>query len=130
VCEAIGRPELAEDPRFARNRDRVEHREELTAALAARFAERSADEWVQALQAAGVPVGKIRGVLEALDAAAQAGRPATVTVQHPTIGELSLLAPPIKLERASLRTPTPPPLLGEHTDAVLGELGEGQAGAS
>jgi crotonobetainyl-CoA:carnitine CoA-transferase CaiB-like acyl-CoA transferase len=129
MCRAIDRPELAEDPRFARNRDRVEHRQELVAALAERFNERPADEWVQALQDAGVPVGKIRGVLDALDAAAQSGRAATVTVQHPTIGELSLLAPPIRLERASLRTPTPPPLLGEHTDAVLGELGQDQ-GAS
>jgi crotonobetainyl-CoA:carnitine CoA-transferase CaiB-like acyl-CoA transferase len=130
MCEAIGSPELAEDERFTRNRDRVEHRDELTAALGARFSERPADEWVQALQAAGVPVGKIRGVLEALDAAAQAGRAATVTVEHPKIGELPLLAPPIRLSRASLRTPTPPPLLGEHTDEVLGELDEDQAGAS
>jgi crotonobetainyl-CoA:carnitine CoA-transferase CaiB-like acyl-CoA transferase len=127
MCEAIDCPGLATDPRFARNRDRVEHREELTAALAARFVERPAEDWVQALQAAGVPVGKIRGVLDALDAAAQAGRPATVSVEHPTIGELPLLASPIRLERASLRTPAPPPLLGEHTDAVLGE---DQAGAS
>jgi crotonobetainyl-CoA:carnitine CoA-transferase CaiB-like acyl-CoA transferase len=130
MCEAIGRPELGEDPRFASNRERVEHREELTATLSECFAERPADEWVQALQAAGVPVGKIRGVLEALEAAAQAGRPATVSVEHPTIGELPLVAPPIRLERASLRTPAPPPLLGEHTDAVLGELGDDQAGAS
>ena len=56
MWEAIGLSELADDPRFARNRERVEHREELTAALAARFGERPADEWVEALQAAGVPV--------------------------------------------------------------------------
>ncbi len=130
MCEAIGRPELGEDPRFARNRDRVERRQELTAALAATFAERPAEEWVKELQAAGVPVGKIRGVLEALDAAAQAGRPATVTVEHPAVGELTLLAPAIQLQRASLRAPAPPPLLGEHTEAVLGELGQDQPGAS
>jgi crotonobetainyl-CoA:carnitine CoA-transferase CaiB-like acyl-CoA transferase len=126
MCEAIGAPELGTDERFAHNRDRVERREELTAALSARFAERPADDWVQTLQAAGVPAGKIRGVLEALDAAAQAGRSATTTVHHPTIGELPLVASPIRLSRASLRTPAPPPLLGEHDHSVLGD----QAGAS
>jgi crotonobetainyl-CoA:carnitine CoA-transferase CaiB-like acyl-CoA transferase len=130
MCRAIGRPQLGEDPRFARNPDRVEHRLELTEALAARFAERSADEWVHALQEAGVPVGKIRGVLDALDAAARAGRSATVAVTHPSIGELALVAPPIRLARASLRAPEPPPLLGEHTRAVLEELGQDQSGAS
>jgi crotonobetainyl-CoA:carnitine CoA-transferase CaiB-like acyl-CoA transferase len=122
MCDAIGRSELAEDPRFASNRERVRHRDELTSALSARFAERAADEWVQDLRAAGVPAGKIRGALEALDAAAQAGRRATVTVGHPTIGELPLIASPIRLTESSLRPPDPPPLLGEHTDEVLGEI--------
>ena len=120
LCLAIERPELADDPRFASNRDRVEHRDELTGLLSERFAERPADEWVDALQAAGVPVGKIRGVLEALQTAADAGRPATVTVTHPRIGELPMIASPIRLAEASLRPPAPPPLLGEHTDEVLG----------
>jgi crotonobetainyl-CoA:carnitine CoA-transferase CaiB-like acyl-CoA transferase len=122
LCRAIERPELGEDPRFASNRDRVEHRAELVDALSRRFAERSADEWVEALAAAGVPAGKIRGVLEAFEAAAEAGRPATASVAHPRIGELPLIASPIRLTEASLRAPEPPPLLGEHTEAVLGEL--------
>jgi crotonobetainyl-CoA:carnitine CoA-transferase CaiB-like acyl-CoA transferase len=122
MCQAIGRPELADDPRFATNRDRVGHRNELVETLSKRFAERSADEWVEALAAAGVPAGKIRGALDAFEAAADAGRPATTTVAHPTIGELPLIASPIRLTEASLRTPEPPPLLGEHTEAVLGEL--------
>ncbi len=136
MCRAIGCPALAEDPRFAENRNRVEHREELTEALSERFGERIADEWVEALGAAGVPVGKIRGVLEAFEAAAQAGRPATTTVAHPRIGELPLIASPIRLTEAALRPPAPPPLLGEHTDAVLEELdpapdaGRDQAGGS
>jgi crotonobetainyl-CoA:carnitine CoA-transferase CaiB-like acyl-CoA transferase len=136
MCRAIERPDLAEDPRFASNRDRVEHREELVAALSERFAERAADEWVQALDAAGVPVGKIRGALEAFDAAAGAGRPATMKVTHPQLGEVPLIASPIRLTEASLRPPAPPPLLGEHTEEVLEELrsasgaGERQAGGS
>jgi crotonobetainyl-CoA:carnitine CoA-transferase CaiB-like acyl-CoA transferase len=120
MCRAIECPELAEDERFASNRDRVEHREELVETLAQRFAERTADEWVEALAAAGVPAGKIRGALEAFDAAAEAGRPATVSVAHPTIGELPLIASPIRLTEASLKTPEPPPLLGEHNRLIHG----------
>jgi crotonobetainyl-CoA:carnitine CoA-transferase CaiB-like acyl-CoA transferase len=130
MCRAIDRPDLAEDPRFASNRDRVAHRQELVDALSERFAERPAEEWVQALDAAGVPVGKIRGALEAFGAAAEAGRPATMKVTHPRLGEVPLIASPIRLTEASLRPPAPPPLLGEHTDEVLGELRSGSGTAA
>jgi crotonobetainyl-CoA:carnitine CoA-transferase CaiB-like acyl-CoA transferase len=87
------------------------------------FRTRTAEEWLTALHACGVPAGKVRGVREAFDAAADAGRPATVTVEHPTIGELELTASPIRLEPPVEEPPTPPPLLGQHTDEVLRELG-------
>src|SRR6185312_6454007 len=90
LCDVVGRPELAADDRFATNAARVRNRAELVPALAAVFATRSADEWVEALDAAGVPAGKIRGVLEALRAA----EPATVSVDHPAAGALELVAPP------------------------------------
>ena len=116
-----GCEELARDERFATNAVRVEHRRELVPLLADRFRERSAEEWLAALDAAGVPAGKVRSVPDALDAAAAAGRPATVTVEHPTAGPLDLVASPIW--GATRTEATPPPLLGEHTAEVLGELG-------
>jgi crotonobetainyl-CoA:carnitine CoA-transferase CaiB-like acyl-CoA transferase len=126
LCVAVGRPQLGEDPRFATNADRVANRDALIPELAAAFAERSADEWVEALERAGVPVGKVRSVPEALEAAAGAGRAATVSVEHPTAGELALVASPIRVD-GPLPAPAPPPLLGEHTGEVLGELGRSGA---
>jgi crotonobetainyl-CoA:carnitine CoA-transferase CaiB-like acyl-CoA transferase len=118
LCDAIGLPQLAHDERFATNAGRVMHREQLTARLARRFRDRTTDEWVQALGAAGVPVGKVRGVLEAFAAAEAAGRCATVSVSHPAAGEIPLVASPIRLRESSLRKAQAPPLLGEHTAEI------------
>ena len=117
----MGLEELSSDERFATNAVRVEHRRELVPLLSERFRERSAEDWLADLEAAGVPAGKVRSVPDALDAAAAAGRPATVTVEHPTAGPLDLVASPIW--GATRTDATPPPLLGEHTAEVLGELG-------
>jgi crotonobetainyl-CoA:carnitine CoA-transferase CaiB-like acyl-CoA transferase len=124
LCRAIGREDLAHDERFRTNANRVERRRELIPELQAAFEARDAEAWLEALDAAGVPAGKVRSVPEALAAAADAGRPATIAVEHPTAGELELVASPI-WGRVGLGEgePVPPPLLGEHTAEVLGELG-------
>jgi crotonobetainyl-CoA:carnitine CoA-transferase CaiB-like acyl-CoA transferase len=121
LCGVLGLEELSSDERFATNSGRVQHRGELVPLLADRFRERAAEDWLGELDAAGVPAGKVRSVPDALAAAAEAGRPATLTVEHPTAGRLDLVASPIW--GASVADPLPPPLLGEHTREVLGELG-------
>src|SRR5437764_9435428 len=107
LCDVLGRAELARDERFRTNAARVRNRDELIAPLEAAFAARPADDWVSELDAAGVPAGKIRGVLEALRAA----EPATIRVAHPTAGELELVAPPFVLA-SEPPVPAAPPLLG------------------
>jgi crotonobetainyl-CoA:carnitine CoA-transferase CaiB-like acyl-CoA transferase len=111
LCGALGRPELADDERFRTNGERVAHRDELIAELTAVFTTRPADDWVATLTKAGVPAGKVRGVLEALTAHG------TATVEHPAIGALPLVPSPLGLASA------PPPLLGQHTREVLDEAG-------
>ena len=123
LCEVCERPDLAADERLATNAGRVEHRDHVASELAQTFRHRSAEEWLQSLQARGVPAGKVRGVLEAFAAAAEAGEPATVLTDHPTIGELVLTASPIRLFPPAAGRPSAPPLLGQHTAEILAELG-------
>jgi crotonobetainyl-CoA:carnitine CoA-transferase CaiB-like acyl-CoA transferase len=118
LCAVVERPDLAEDARFRTNPARVEHRDELVDELQAVLATRSAAVWLEKLDAAGVPAGKVRGVLEALEAAV------TVTVDHPTIGPLRLVGSPVSPARED---PAAPPLLGQHTNDVLVEAGWGVA---
>jgi crotonobetainyl-CoA:carnitine CoA-transferase CaiB-like acyl-CoA transferase len=122
LCQALGAPELASDERFASNAARVENRDTLIPLLEERLATGTAEEWLAALEDAGVPAGKIRTVPDALAAAADAGLAATTKVAHPTAGEVELVNSPIQIA-SGLRPAQAPPLLGEHTAEVLAELG-------
>jgi crotonobetainyl-CoA:carnitine CoA-transferase CaiB-like acyl-CoA transferase len=126
LCRALGREDLPADPRFATNASRVEHRGELEHQLEMALASAPAEDWIERLHAAGVPAGKIRGVKEALEAAAAAGEPATFRVEHPSIGPLDLVRTAPRFDDAEA-APTPPPLLGEHTREVLLEAGLDEA---
>ncbi len=121
-CAVAGRPELAGDPRFARNQDRVRNRELLVPMLEDVMRSRGKAQWLAALEAAGVPCGAINNLAEVF-ADPQVNERGMVTQwRHPLQPGLRLVASPIKMSVTPVRTERPPPLLGQHTDEVLREL--------
>ena len=125
LCRALGLPALADDPRFATNGDRVANRAELISTLRGRLAERTSAEWLAALDAADVPAGPINDIAEAFGSRWAAERGMTVDLDHPVLGRTRQVAPPFDFSVTPATVRTPPPLLGEQADEILGELGYG-----
>jgi crotonobetainyl-CoA:carnitine CoA-transferase CaiB-like acyl-CoA transferase len=121
-CEVAGRPDLATDPRFAKNQDRVRNREVLVPMLDQIMKGRSKVDWLAALEAAKVPCGAINNLAEVFADPQVNQREMVTTWQHPVQPELRLVSSPMKLSATPVRTDLPPPLLGQHTDEVLREL--------
>jgi crotonobetainyl-CoA:carnitine CoA-transferase CaiB-like acyl-CoA transferase len=121
-CQALGRPELAADPRFDTEAKRVEHRETLVPLLGQVFATAPVAHWLARLAGAGVPAGKIKSVGEALESDHLGARGAIVTLTHRAAGPMRVVGPPIRLHGTPGEAAAPAPLLGEHTDEVLGKL--------
>ena len=121
-CEVAGRPELAQDPRFARNQDRVRHRAVLVPVLEAVMKTRSKAQWLAVLEAAKVPCGAINSLAEVFADPHVQARGMVDEWNHPLQPGLRLVANPAKLHGTPVRKDLPPPLLGQHTREVLGEL--------
>ena len=119
----VGIAALAEldTPELEINADRVERYDELRAVLAPIFASKTTDAWVELLDEAGIPVGRVRSVAEAFANPQVESRKMRLSVDHPTLGALPLTGNPIKLSEAGERNHLPPPMLGEHTESVLRE---------
>jgi crotonobetainyl-CoA:carnitine CoA-transferase CaiB-like acyl-CoA transferase len=113
LCAALGRPELAADPRFADNPSRVAHRDALVEVLEAVLASDTAAGWEDRLTAAGVPAGRVADIRAAIDRAGALGLDPLVTVDT-----ARQVRHPVRYAAAGTATPSPPPRLGEHTGAV------------
>jgi crotonobetainyl-CoA:carnitine CoA-transferase CaiB-like acyl-CoA transferase len=120
---AIGAPELATDARFAKNGDRVVNRDALIPLLAARFATGTSADWLARLDAVGIPAGPILDLPAALSSPQARALGVRVPLEHPALGSVDQVAPPYELSITPATVRTPPPLLGEDSDAILGEAG-------
>lgn len=120
LCEVIGRDDLPDDPRFATNTARVGHREVLVPLLDAVFRTRPAAEWVELCRRGSVPVALVQGVREALET--PPGRELVMAIDHPDAGWYETVRSPVLFSGSRFPIRTAPPLLGEHTEAVMREL--------
>jgi formyl-CoA transferase len=119
LCPALSRAELADDPRFARNADRVENRTELIAMLSEIFLTRTTNDWIAALTAAEVPCAPVQTIDQVFAAPQVLHRNMLVEVDHPTAGKVKLAGIPVKFSASPASVRLPPPLLGQHCAEVL-----------
>jgi crotonobetainyl-CoA:carnitine CoA-transferase CaiB-like acyl-CoA transferase len=122
-CEVIGLADLADDPRFTSNGDRVVNRTALRPILDHRFAQERATTWLAALEAASIPCGPINDVVTAFGSNEAAALGMTQEQTHPAWGVIRQAGIPFRLADTPASIRTPPPMLGEHSDEILDELG-------
>lgn len=123
LCESIGRPDWAVDPRFVKNADRVRNEATLTPLLAERFRDFTRAELTALLDAAGVPCGPINAVPDVFADPQVQHRQMLRHLPHPLAGSVPQVVSPIRMQDAPLSYDQAPPTLGQHTAEVLAELG-------
>ena len=126
-CRAIGRSELLADARFAARAQRLEHRRALAAEIEKTTAKESRAYWLARLEAEGVPSGPINTYPEALADPHTLARDMVIDLVHPGAGPIKNLGVPVKLSDTPGAVDRPAPLLGEHNDTILAELGYGES---
>ena len=116
LCEALGREDLAKDERYATNPARVANREELVEILQKEFSNRAADEWVDKIRDAGVPVGPVNALAEVFSDEHVLSSGILGEVDNHAVGVLKMLAPPMLIDGGRPPIRRPPPTLGQHTE--------------
>jgi crotonobetainyl-CoA:carnitine CoA-transferase CaiB-like acyl-CoA transferase len=126
IAEVLGHPEWRDDPRFRTNADRMANLEALSAAIDQAMSSRTKDEWIAAFDAAGVPVGPVHTIGEALSHPQTLARGMVVDLVHPEAGATRALGCPVHFSETPASVRRPAPRLGEHTREVLAEAGYSQ----
>jgi glutaryl-CoA transferase len=118
-CQAIGRNDLTDDPRFTNNSKRVENRAELIELLAEIFLQRNNDSWLKLLTDAEVPCAPVQTIDQVFQAPQVLHRDMLMEVEHPTAGKVRMAGIPVKFSVTPASVRMPPPLLGEHNGEIL-----------
>jgi crotonobetainyl-CoA:carnitine CoA-transferase CaiB-like acyl-CoA transferase len=121
-CEVAGCQPLAKDARFLTNGKRVENRAELTRALSEIFLKRTTRQWIDALEAAGVPSGPINDLAQVFAEPQAQARGLRFELPHPAAGKVALTRGPMRFSETPVKHDVPPPTLGQHSDEVLQHL--------
>ncbi len=126
TCRTIGREDLLEREEYANPKNRGLNEYALADELEEVFETKPRDHWLELLQGANVPCGPIHNMAEAFDHPQIRAREMAVEVEHPTAGKMRVLALPPKLSESPAKVSRPAPLLGQHTDEILGEFGKSE----
>jgi formyl-CoA transferase/CoA:oxalate CoA-transferase len=122
-CNAINRMDLMENPIYKTNQDRVKNRSGLVSLLQQEFANKKASEWVEVLEESGVPSGAINDLSDVFSDPQVVHRGMILEMDHPTAGRIKQTGLPIKFSGTPGSIDIPPPLLGQHNEEILTELG-------
>ncbi len=123
MLDILEAPEMAEDPRFAENTGRMAHLEELVEKLNEIFIEHSTEDWLQRLEAAGVPAGPVLNVNEMHEDPHALARDMVIEVDHSRLGPVKTLGLPVKFSKTPGKVAMGAPVYGQHTREVLAEYG-------
>jgi formyl-CoA transferase len=118
-CDVAQRPELAKDPKFSTNGERVNNREEITNILNRIFQEKTTKQWVALLEEAGVPNGPINSIAEVFEEPQVQARNMQIELPHAVAGKVTLVGSPMKFSGTPITYEIPPPALGQHTQEIL-----------
>jgi crotonobetainyl-CoA:carnitine CoA-transferase CaiB-like acyl-CoA transferase len=119
LCQAIERPELAKDPRFAKNAQRVANRKELIDILTDIFLKHDTITWIRLLGEAGIPCAPVNTIDRVFNEPQVRHRGMLLEIEHPTAGKVRMAGMPLKFSNTPASVRLPPPLLGQHTEEVL-----------
>jgi crotonobetainyl-CoA:carnitine CoA-transferase CaiB-like acyl-CoA transferase len=123
LCQAIGRPDLEKDPRFASNTDRVKNRQKLILLLEKIFRQKPMAEWIARIQEADVPCGPVNDLEMVMKDPQVVHNRMVASIDHPKMGMIRTMSHPIRFLGTPARLELPPPALGEHTTCILQEIG-------